>query len=119
VLLIVAVVGYSLVIAAGALRWQRVEMVHEVFPILVYLAGGVFVPLDRMPGWLQEIARFVPITPGVAAIRGVLLDGRPLDRLWGTGGLVPLVISTVGWLLAGVVAFGLAGRSVRRKGSIT
>lgn len=117
-LLIVTVVGYSLVIAAGALRWRRVEMVHEVFPILVYLAGGVFVPLERMPGWLQGIGRFVPITPGVTAIRGVLLDGQPLDRLWGNGGLVPLVASTVGWSLAGVVAFGLASRGVRRRGAL-
>lgn len=116
-LLIVTVVGYSLVIAAGALRWRRFEMVHEVFPILVYLAGGVFVPLDRMPGWLQGIGRFVPITPGVTAIRGVLLDGQPPDLLWGNGGLVPLVVSAAGWLLAGVVAFGLAGRSVRRRGT--
>jgi ABC-2 type transport system permease protein len=40
------------------------------FPMM--FLGGVFIPLDSMPGWLQVVARFFPLTYSVEALRGAL-----------------------------------------------
>jgi ABC-2 type transport system permease protein len=44
------------------------------FPMM--FLGGIFVPLDSMPGWLQVIARLLPLTYSVEGLR-VALSGGP------------------------------------------
>lgn len=43
------------------------------FPMM--FLGGVFVPLAAMPGWLQVLARFLPLTYSVEALRAALSGG--------------------------------------------
>ncbi len=43
------------------------------FPMM--FLGGVFVPLEAMPGWLQVLARFFPLTYSVEALRAALAGG--------------------------------------------
>lgn len=43
------------------------------FPMM--FLGGVFVPLAAMPGWLQILARFLPLTYSVEALRAALSGG--------------------------------------------
>ncbi len=43
------------------------------FPMM--FLGGVFVPLASMPGWLQILARFLPLTYSVEALRAALSGG--------------------------------------------
>jgi ABC-2 type transport system permease protein len=43
------------------------------FPMM--FLGGVFVPLASMPGWLQALARFLPLTYSVEALRSALSGG--------------------------------------------
>jgi ABC-2 type transport system permease protein len=73
------------------------------FPIM--FLGGVFVPLDAMPGWLQILARFLPLTYAVGALRAALSGGT-----WATAAL------DLG-ALAGfsVVLFWLAVRTLARR----
>jgi ABC-type uncharacterized transport system permease subunit len=35
-------------------------------------------PLAAFPGWLEEIARFIPYTGLIATVRGIALHERPL-----------------------------------------
>ena len=44
-----------------------------VFPML--FLGGTFFPLSSMPGWLQNIARFLPLTYFSTALRDVMTKG--------------------------------------------
>ncbi len=44
-----------------------------VFPQL--FLGGVFFPTSNMPGWLQTVAKFLPLTPFSTAIRDVMTKG--------------------------------------------
>ncbi|MFZ5809813.1 MAG: ABC transporter permease [Chloroflexota bacterium] len=73
------------------------------FPMM--FLGGVFVPLDAMPSWLQILARFLPLTYSVEALRAALSG-----RVWGDA-----------WLdlgaLAGfsVVLFWLAVRTLAQR----
>lgn len=43
------------------------------FPMM--FLGGVFVPVASMPSWLQVLARFLPLTYSVEALRATLLGG--------------------------------------------
>jgi ABC-2 type transport system permease protein len=73
------------------------------FPMM--FLGGVFVPLAAMPPGLQAVARLLPLTYSVEALRAAL-DGRPL-----ADSLLDLAF------LAGFacVLFGLAVRVMRNK----
>lgn len=39
-----------------------------------FLFSGVFVPITRMPAWLQHVAWMTPLFHGVELIRGLMLD---------------------------------------------
>src|SRR5215470_2973116 len=91
VLLVVGSVGYSLILGGLTLLFKRLEILKELFQIVVLIFGGVLVSLERMPGWMATIARFLPLTPGVDVLRKILLDGVSLGRLSGDG--------TLWWLL--------------------
>lgn len=43
------------------------------FPMM--FLGGVFVPVESLPGWLQVIARCLPLTYSVEALRAALAGG--------------------------------------------
>jgi len=73
------------------------------FPMM--FLGGVFVPLAAMPGWLQILARFLPLTYSVEALRAAL-SGSAGSAAWLDLGA-----------LAGfsVVLFWLAVRTLARR----
>jgi len=50
------------------------------FPMM--FLGGVFVPVDSLPIWLQAVARFLPLTYSVEALRAALSGGS-----WATAAL--------------------------------
>ncbi len=63
--------------------------------------SSAFVPVDTMPGWLQEFARHQPVTPITETIRGLLLDRPVGNNPW--------------WALAwcgGILAFSVAMSTV-------
>jgi len=41
----------------------------------MFLFSGVFFPLNRMPGWVQAVAWFVPLHQGVELMRALTLTG--------------------------------------------
>jgi ABC-2 type transport system permease protein len=49
------------------------------FPMM--FLGGIFVPLDSLPGWLQVIARLLPLTYSVEALR-MALTGGSWSTVW-------------------------------------
>jgi ABC-2 type transport system permease protein len=66
------------------------------FPMM--FLGGVFVPLASMPGWLQALARFLPLTYSVEALRTALSGGSWLTAALDLGALA--VFSVVLFSLA-------------------
>ncbi len=69
--------------ATGALVSVAVSEVFEAqtlanalrFPMM--FLGGVFVPLAEMPGWLQVVARLLPLTYAIEALEIALHGGSP------------------------------------------
>jgi len=117
-LLVVGSVGYSLILGGLTLRFKRLEILKEMFQIGVLIFGGVLIPLDRMPSWMAAIARLLPLTPGVEALRQTLLDGVSLVSLATGGTLLWLVGSAVAYLLLGIAIFRWFGRLAKRDGAL-
>ncbi len=95
VLLVLGSVGYSLILGGLTLLFKRLEILKEVFQVVVLIFGGVLISLERMPGWMATIARFLPLTPGVDVLRKTLLDQVSLGTLAGDGTLLWLVGNAV------------------------
>ena len=97
--------------ALGALISVSVKEVFEAqtlanafrFPMM--FLGGVFVPLAFLPSWLRVVARLLPLTYAVEALR-VAMRGGDLLRA-----LLDLVVLTAFTL----VFFGLALRALARR----
>ncbi|HVZ76200.1 MAG TPA: ABC transporter permease [Candidatus Paceibacterota bacterium] len=68
-----------------------------VFPQL--FLGGTFFAISSMPGWLQAVAQFLPLTYFSTALREIMTKGTGLAGIW------PDVLGMVVW---GVVLIALA-----------
>jgi ABC-2 type transport system permease protein len=75
---------------------------------LMLVVSGVYYPVSVLPGWMQAIARISPATYALRGIRSAILDGAPIDALWGD--IWPLI-------LIGAVAVPL-GLEIFRRGEI-
>lgn len=118
-LLVAGGVGYSLVIGGATLVWKRIELINDGLFAVLFVFGGIFMPLERMPGWVAAIARLVPVTHAAQSLRNVLLDGQSFFTLRGDGGLIWLTSTTVVWLIAGAVAFRFGEQTAKRRGSLS
>ncbi len=101
-------IGIGLVIAAFARQVAGAVILSVLvcFP-LIFMTGVVF-PLSQMPGFMQWIARAIPLTYAVEALAGVMLRGE--------------AVGDVAWQLAVLIAFGvglltLGSLLVRRRSS--
>jgi lipooligosaccharide transport system permease protein len=76
-----------------------------ITPMMLF--GGVFFPLERLPGWIQETVGFLPLTLGIGLIRPFVV-GRTPDEILG-----PLVLLALYTLVAYQVAVRLLRRRLR------
>ncbi len=77
------------------------------FPVLAPLvfASTVFVPLERMPGWLQVWAEHQPVSVTASAVRALVLGGPTASLVW----------QSLAWCVGILVVFApLAVRRYRR-----
>ncbi len=118
VLLVLGSVGYSLILGGLTLLFKRLEILKEVFQVVVLIFGGVLISMERMPGWMATIARFLPLTPGVDVLRKILLEGASLGTLAGDGTLLWLVGNAMAYLLLGIVVFRWCERIAKRRGTL-
>jgi ABC-type polysaccharide/polyol phosphate export permease len=117
-MLVLASVGYSLILGGLTLLFKRLEILKEQFQLVVLIFGGVFISLDRLPGWMALIARFLPLTPGVQVLRKTLLEGVSLGALATDGTLWWLMGSTGAYLVFGIAIFRWCERVAKRRGTL-
>lgn len=101
------------------LVFKRVETLADLLMMPVFIAGGVFVPLSQMPGWLAAVGRLFPVTQPLESLRSVLFEGQHIGVLWRDGGLVWVVVTSFSWLAFGIASFRLGERYARRRGSLS
>jgi len=75
-----------------------------------FLAGSLF-PIDALPGFLTWVARFLPLTHGLALMRyGLLGDRTGLHNIWGMGSastMAGLSLAVVGLFAAVLMAVSI------------
>jgi ABC-2 type transport system permease protein len=59
-------------ISAGVREVFEAQTLANAFRFPMMFLGGVFVPLEALPGWLRLIARALPLTYAVEALRAAL-----------------------------------------------
>jgi len=68
-------------ISAGVSEVFEAQTLANVFRFPMIFLGGVFVPLEALPGGLRLIARCLPLTYAVEALRAAL-GQAPTSRAW-------------------------------------
>ena len=96
--------GIGLVVASRAKTLEAVSGALNLLMLPMWLGSGVFFSRERYPEWMQPALRFLPLTPLVDALRGVMLEGRTLAGCSEEIGIV------AAW---GLVSFALALRIFR------
>ena len=79
--------------------------------------GGVFYPMNVLPGWLRALAQALPLTHALELMRRSLLNGEGWAELQGE--MLTLIGLTALLLPLGLLACALAVRVARTDGSLS
>jgi len=116
-LAIVAFASIGIMAAGFIMVFKRGNPVTWLVANLASLLGGVYYPVSILPDWLQPLARLLPITYALEAMRGALLDGAG----WVELALNMLILAAFCLLLfpLSLVVFRFAVHKARVNGSLT
>lgn len=81
ILSLLAFIGFGFISAAFVLVFKRGDPLGWVVNNLSALLGGVYYPIEVLPGWLQKLSLLLPLTHSVKAMRLVLLKGAGLAEV--------------------------------------
>ena len=81
------------------------------------LLGGVYYSTTVIPGWLQALSGFVPLTYALRAVRRLLLAGASFTDVGAD--VVILSLIAIGGLALGSLFFAAALRHARRAGTLS
>lgn len=98
--------GVGLLVGSRAQTMETLSGVMNAIILPMWVGSGVFFSIERFPPTIQWAVQFLPLTPLVHALRGIMLDGTSLTALAGQVALV------AAW---GVGTFVLALRYFRWK----
>jgi ABC-2 type transport system permease protein len=117
-LMLAGIGGFVLLIAAASFTYPGIGALVHVIQMLIMMVNGMIVPVEVFPGWLEAIAKLVPTTLGVAAIRRILTDGDSLADLVIDRSLGWLVLHTALLVVAGWAAYQWQVRRALRDGRL-
>jgi len=119
VILLLAILAFASIgiIAAGIIMViKRGEPLTTLFGAFASLVGGIYYPVEIMPEWLQVVAKMVPVTYALRAMRLSLLAGATWSEL------IPDLVALSGFVLVlfplSLIVFRLAVEKARRDGSL-
>ena len=111
-LVVLAHLPIAIITAAMVLAFRTRGPLPQLVLLLSTFLGGVYYPTTVIPGWIESISAFVPLTYGLTALRAVLLEGQSIATVWRE--LAILVAITATTLLVSGVAFRAALRYARQ-----
>lgn len=113
----ISLVGFGMVAAVmPLLSPEKGQQVTFIFGSLLLLFSGVYYSVDVLPGWMQFVSRFSPVTYALRGVRSALLDGTPVSDQWGS--IWPLLIMGVIFVPAGLAIFQAGERFAKRTGRL-
>lgn len=102
--------------AACIVVWKRGDPIPWLIGAASWLLGGVFYPVEQLPGWLQGFSRVLPITYALDAMRPALLGGVGFIEVMHRA--LPLMLFAVVLVPASLLAFARAIEHARRAGTL-
>jgi ABC-2 type transport system permease protein len=118
VLIVLAHIPFALIAASLMLAFRTTGQLPNVVMIASGLLGGVYWSMTAkvIPPWVHALANWVPLAPGLRALRQTLLNGDSLASV------MPDVLLLVGFIVMlnaiGFLAFVEALRYARRSGTL-
>jgi ABC-2 type transport system permease protein len=116
ILTVISFSGIGIMSAAFTIWLKRGDPVNYMITAGSALLGGVFFQIEVMPGWLQTIAEFLPLTHALRGIRRALLAGASIGEV--AASLQALLLFALLLVPLGLGAFSLALRRARIEGSL-
>ncbi len=115
-LAIIAFANMGIIAASVIMVIKRGDPITALFGNLANLIGGVYYPIEILPDWLQFLARLLPITYGLRAMRLSLLNGASWAEL--APDLLALLIFCVVLFPLSLLIFRYAVEQARADGSL-
>jgi ABC-2 type transport system permease protein len=113
----VSLVGFGIVAAVlPLLSPEKGQQVSYIVSSVLLLVSGVYYEIDVLPGWMQAVAVFSPVTYALQGTRAALLDGIGLAGLWQF--IAPLLIMGFIFVPLGIFVFHLGERYAKRTGKL-
>ena len=115
-LIVLAHLPIAIITAAMVLAFRTRGPLPQFVLLASTFLGGVYYPTTVIPGWLESLSAFVPLTYGLTALRAVLLEGQGIFVVWRE--LAMLAAITAGTMVVSVAAFRAALTYARRVGNL-
>jgi len=99
---------FTLLISLSAFWVEESGPFHWIYGKLLFTIGGLFIPLEFFPGWLQQVARVLPFNLMLYAPARLMVD-------WDHNRFMSLLGSQVLWLAgAAILAQLIFNRGVKK-----
>jgi len=115
-LTVTAISGLGIFSASFTVLFKKGDPLNWVFSVGSWLLGGVYYPVSVLPGWLQKISDFIPMTHTLESFRLILLGHRDLYAV--AGHLFALGLWSLMVLPLSLVCFRYALNQARIKGNL-
>jgi len=76
------IVGFGLLLSTYSETQQQAQSLTFFFIIIFNLMGGLFTPIDSMPGWAKVITQVIPISYFIDVMRMIVLKGSQLHDVF-------------------------------------
>ncbi|MCB8965493.1 MAG: ABC transporter permease [Chloroflexota bacterium] len=113
---IIAFASIGIMAASLIMVIKRGDPIAALFGNLANLVGGVYYPIEILPNWLQWLAKLLPITYALRAMRLALLNGAGWAVL--APDLVALTIFCLILFPVSLIVFHFAVERARADGSL-
>lgn len=117
VLAVVAFASIGIIAASVIMVIKRGDPITGLFGNVANLIGGVFYPVEILPEWLQVVARLLPITYALDAMRLALLSGASWREI--APDLLALLAFCVILFPMSLMVFRFAVQRARQEGTLT
>jgi ABC-2 type transport system permease protein len=112
------VAGFAMLMGGIALTVASIGAINHVIYSLVGILNGAYVPVYAFPGWLEFIAKLVPSTLGIDAVRRIVIEDGTLASTWADGSLQWALLHAAVMLVAGWLVYQSQVRRGLRDGRL-
>jgi ABC-2 type transport system permease protein len=110
-------VGFGVLSGAAVIWLKKGDPLTWLLGGFGTILGGAYFPVDVMPSWMQTVARVMPITYSLEALRETMLKGHSVFMVAKSLGVLMLMAAVM--LPVSVFLFYTAVQRGRREGTLT